>query len=243
MFFLVCSNLLSAQQYDVMTDIIEQNPEYIIDEFYEIERDKKGKANLVLVVKSILNGSEKTTKTYYKGTPFFKDIEWAKATVKMPNQINSIEGYVSFNQVFQQIKFKRSLDLPTYQEIVPEYLTLDTLTLVTFPDDELLANGYYTTTSVAGLIVLKKHSKYQRNNPNQNLKGYVIDKPKFEAEFEDAPEFYVFKDEKTLRIEKDNYFYEAFGVDKKLAKSYFKKQKLNLKDEADVVLLLGFLSK
>lgn len=84
----------------------------------------------------------------------------------MPNQTFLIRGFVSFNQVFQYVKFKLALNKPNIQQIVPEYFTLDTLSLWSFSNDGLLAKGFYTSTPFRGFVLMRKQGKYQNNNPN-----------------------------------------------------------------------------
>lgn len=240
--FLLLSCPGKAQNYDVLTDIIERNPEYKIEEYFEIALNENGEPMLVKVEKSILNGSQKETKHYFLGTPYFADQEWLPAEIKLPGQ-SPLRGYISFNQVFQTVSYKRNLNFPRGQIVQAEYIKLDSLTFYSYPEDDLLQNGYFVSQSFDGLILLKRLIKKQQNNPNANLQGYVINERKYEAKFVDAPEFYIVKSGETLRVEKNNYFVKAFGKDKKMVRKYLKSFPVNFESEADVKRFLSYLMK
>lgn len=52
------------------------------------------------------------------------------------------------------------------------------------------------------------------------MQGYVTDKPKYEAEFADAPEFYLQKDDEILKVEKDKDFSKILMLTRKRPKAF-----------------------
>ncbi|KPM49153.1 hypothetical protein [Jiulongibacter sediminis] len=231
-----------AQNYDVLTDIVERNPEYKIEEYFEIKNNSQGEPELIKVEKSILNGSAKEKRIYYKGTPYFNNQQWTRAIVKLPGQI-PLEGFVSYNQVFQRLYFKNHGGFGAGTLIQPEYFELDSLTFTSYPEYDLLSYGFYTFTGFEknGFSLLQRHDKLQHNNSSHELQGYIVDKDKYAGIFSQNPSFYLINGKKTLKVESKGYFIKQFTKDKKAVKQFVKDQKINFKEETDVIKFLEFL--
>lgn len=235
-------SVAQAQNYDVLTDIVERNPEYKIEEYFEIKKNSQGQPELIKVEKSILNGSAKEKRIYYKGTPYFRNQQWIKAKVKLPGQI-PLEGFISYNQVFQRLYFKQDSGFGAGTLIQPDYFVIDSLTFNSYPDIDLLSYGYYAFTGYEskGYSLLIRRDKQQHNEASHELQGYIVDKNKYAAVFAEEPTFYLIKTNKTLKVEPKGYFIKQFSKDKKAAKRFIKEQEINFKKEEDVRKFLDFL--
>ena len=238
----LCLLQARAQNYDVLTDIIERNPEYKIEEYFEIKNNSKGEPELIKVEKTILNGSAKEKRIYYKGTPYFGNKQWIKAKVKLPGQIPLV-GFVSYNQVFQRLYYKQHGGFGAGTLIQPEYFEIDSITFSSYPDIDLLSYGFYSYAGFEknGFSLIKRHDKVQHNSSSHELPGYIVDKDKYAAVFTEVPSFYVINGKKTLKVESKGYFIKQFTKDKKAAKAYIKEHQINFKKEEDVKEFLDFL--
>lgn len=229
-----------AQNYDMSRETIERNPSYKLEEYFEIVLNEHNQPDMVHVVKNMLNGSAIETKTYYSGTPYYKDAEWHKATVKMPGQI-PIEGWISFNQVYQRVYFRARANTPMRQFIEPEYFKIEDETFSAFPENDLLSIGYFTKVDYPHTVLLHRREKLQRNTVSQEIQGYEVGQSKYEAFFVDHPVYFINEKGKTLKVENKAYFYKQFVKDKKETKAFVKAEKINFNKEEDVKKLLDYL--
>ncbi|MGR3808986.1 hypothetical protein [Jiulongibacter sp. NS-SX5] len=231
-----------SQNYDVMRDIVEQNPEYKIEEYFEIKNNEDGKPELVKVEKSILNGSQKITRIYYQGTPYYLDQQWVKATVKLPNQI-PLDGYLSYNQVFHRTYFKLNNTFGAGTLVQPEYFTVDSTTFLAYPDIDILTYGFFAPTEFEkqGYKLIERLDKFQDNDVSNQLQGYVVDKKKYVASFIPKPVYFLIKGNKALKVEKNGYFIKHFSTDKKAVKQFLKQENIDFHHKEDVIKYLNFL--
>lgn len=242
-FLLVQSTLAGfGQNYDVATDIIERNPSYILEDYFEIVQNESNQHELVHIVKSVLNGSVIETKTYYAGTPYYKNLEWHKASVTMPGQ-KAIDGFLSFNMVYQQVYFKTMPASPARISIEPEFFNVDGETFYSFAENKYLPPGYYSKIDYPLTTLLQRRDKLELHSFSNEINGYEVGQGKYEGAFVERPDFYIIEQEMTLKVDNKSSFFKQFAKDKKKSKVFVKSNKIDFYKEEDIKKLLDFLLK
>lgn len=230
-----------GQDFNLPREMAE-NPSYILEEYYEIIRNDTSRPEIMHYTKYFFQGSTIEKKEYALGTPYLNDLEWQKGTIKLPGQ-DKVEGYLSYNMVYQRVHFKPNTFSKQRILVEPEFFIIDGVTYTSFPDISIMSFAYFTNERAGKFNLLCDNRKVQANDINKDiLDPYNITSKQYVAEYIEKPAYFIFKNGEAFKVEDKNYFYKQFGLSKKALKHFKEKKNIDFQEQESVEILLAHLS-
>lgn len=176
------------------------------------------------------------------GSPFYNK-NFLKGEVAFANKnVKNVKGYINYDQVQDIILFKPNYEDKSATEIVDQVdkfsLTLEnglTVNFISLGSIGLDGGSGFAEELLAGKLRLLKRTK------KKILETQVYNSANLEKTVVQETNYILVKDNKVTVLKQDrNSFLSALSDQEEALKKYLKDQKINFKQDQDVVKLLNF---
>jgi hypothetical protein len=207
-----------------------------------IDVNSKGDTILVSEYKTanVKLNSQQSFERYYMGTPYFNN-GWYQGKMVLRGG-EPVEGLMAYDLVRGSVYFSKNANSQAI-ELKPDEFSLNGHNFSKFNNEiEGAGNSFYETLVGSQPMLLKMYDCSYSPTKTDVDNGYgSASANAYEGEYSKKEKYYMVIDNKMVLASKKKAFLKSLGKHRTAAMKYVESKKLNLKNQADLIILAKYL--